>query len=1113
MVKKLKNNLSLASEYQKIIDSQLESGTIERADENEICEVGKVCYLPHKAVVREDKETTKARVVFDASAKAPERPCLNDCMHAGPSLLPNLMDILMRFRLNKVGLISDIEKAFLNISVSPDQRDFLRFLWVDSVESPEPKIVTFRYKRLLFGAICSPYLLNATVRHHLENYREEDGDFVDNVVNSLYCDDFVSSFDSEEEAFAQYNKLKSCFRDANLNLRKWKSNCESLSERISCVENTGEQTQIESRNESEQIEQKSSPSLSEQHQSYEKVLGLIWDRQKDTLKFDFEEILKDVSVETVTKRSILSSTAKIFDPLGVLSPVVIMLKILFQQICKEKCDWDTSVKEDVKENFVKVISDLKLTESAEFERPYFSSDDSKDIVNSVELHGFSDASTKAYGACVYIVYRMKTGESVVSLVAAKTKVAPIDGETIPRLELLAALILARLISSVKAALQGKIEITQTYSWCDSQITLFWILKTGKVHKPFIENRVNEIRKIVPPQQWKYCPTDQNPADIASRGQKASILKESKRWWEGPEFLKQSSEFWPSHKNFDNDVNDDSHMPDTASGEFESSEFEEISVLKVDAQNNCHIHALLDVSGYSNIQKLLRIIGFVLRFVNNLRAKLAGEELMKGELITDETNAALNLVIKSEQSVLKSSANYKDLKKNLAVFEDENGFLRCKGRIENAPLPYETRFPILIPRDREIAKLLVLDAHQIVKHDGVKETLAQLRSQYWMVRGRQYVRKIIARCSICARFEGRSYEPPRPPPLPKFRVSDDSAFTRIGIDFAGPIYVKNIYGHENETHKAYILLITCASTRGVHLELVPDLGGPSLMRGLSRFQARRGVPYFVISDNGKTFKDKNIRSYLRRNGIRWDFNVASCPWSGGFFERLVRSVKRCLRKTLRNARVTYEEFLTILTEVEGVINSRPLTYCNEELGEILTPSHLMIGRRILDRPSPIDDVTRNTDGKTEIGDVTRRAKHLQNVLNHFRGRFRREYLTELREHHRCKRSKKREKINVGDIVTIFEDKIPRQRWNLGRVEKLLSSADGEIRSAVVRVSKSGRKSGTLRRPIARLYPVEVCEENDVAVNAEEHEVRDEDGLEPEIKFIADQEVRQTVEKCK
>ena len=312
---------------------------------------------------------------------------------------------------------------------------------------------------------------------------------------------------------------------------------------------------------------------------------------------------------------------------------------------------------------------------------------------------------------------------------------------------------------------------------------------------------------------------------------------------------------------------------------------------------------------------------------------------------------------------------------------------------------------MIPRDRDLAKLLVLDSHKIVKHDRVKETLVQLRSRFWIVRGRQYVRKIIAKCQICARYEGRTYQKPKPPPLPRFRLSD-SAFTNIGIDNAGPVYVRNIYGNHNGTHKAYILLIPCASTSGVHLELVPDLVGSSLVNALSRAQARRGVPPYDISDNGKTFNDKHIRSYLRRNGIRWDFNVESCPWSGGFFERLVRSVKRCLRKTLRNSKLTYEEFSTILTEVEGVVNSRPLTYSDEELGEILTPPHLMIGRRILDRPSPIEDA-RNSVAFSDVTEFTRRVKHLNTVLDHFTSRFRREYFTELREHQGIKRKRKAE----------------------------------------------------------------------------------------------------------
>ena len=275
--------------------------------------------------------------------------------------------------------------------------------------------------------------------------------------------------------------------------------------------------------------------------------------------------------------------------------------------------------------------------------------------------------------------------------------------------------------------------------------------------------------------------------------------------------------------------------------------------------------------------------------------------------------------------------------------------------------------------------------------------------------------------------------------------------------------------------------------------MPDLDAESLKRGLSRFQSRRDVPNLVISDNGKSFKGKSLRNYLRKFNIDWRFNIERCPQAEGFFERLVRSVKRCLKKTLRNAKLTYEEFVTILTEIEGVLNSRPLTYGNEELGEPVTPAHLMIGHRILDRPNPVEfpgfkDVKRD--------DVTRRARHLLTVSNHFRSRFRREYLTELREHQNTKRPKSGEKVRVGDVVTIFEEKLPRQSWRMGRVERLLRGKDGKIRSAVVRVHQIGQKSTSFRRPLRKLYPVELNEEEDV-INASD--------VEPEIAFVPDHEV--------
>ena len=1050
-------------------------------------------------MIKEERDTTKLRIVFDASAKR-EGPSLNECLEAGPSLLPMLMDILLRFRLKKVVLISDIEKAFLNVSISPEQRDFLRFLWVDDVGSLEPKVEVFRFTRACFGVISSPYLLNATIRHHLSKYEEANSEFVENVIQSLYCDDYVSSFDSEDEAFAQFQSLKQCFREAGFNMRKWKSNSNELAAKIKTEEEKsvcGENTQQGPNCDDKKVKithtgQTSSLYEGQETGPKEKVLGLSWNKDTDKLCFDFAEILKDFDSEEITKRTILSTTAKIFDPLGVLSPAVIALKVLFQKVCKEKTNWDSPVSEENKSEFRRIISDLKSGGCIQIDRSYLSKNIPADSIESVELHGFSDASVTAYGACVYIVYRLKSGECRVSLVAAKSKVAPIDSTTIPRLELFAAHTLARLISNVQRAIESSVKIQNIFAWSDSEIAIHQILKTEKIQKQFVQNRVNEIRKLVPTIRWRHCPTKENPADLVSRGVKESVLKNSKKWWEGPEFLKENPKNWPNNKKFEKP--DSEKLSDIDS---ENVGIEETEILRVDAIAQIDARELIDPCKYSNIDKLLRVTAYVMRFVNNIRRKIANRERKTDDLEIEEINEARNLFIKTDQLSIKRDKDFENLKHNLGVFEDEQGILRCGGRLENAPLPFETKHPILLSRESEFTRLLISNAHEIVKHNGVRETLSQLRTQYWVVQGRQTVRKYLSKCTTCRRFEGKGYEIPKPPPLPGFRLSDEHAFSNIGIDYAGPVYVKNIYGTDQNTYKAYILLITCASTRGIHLELVPDLGAESLKRGLSRFQSRRGVPNLVISDNGKSFKDKSLRNYLRKFNIDWRFNIERSPEAGGFFERLVRSVKRCLKKTLRNAKLTYEEFVTILTEVEGVLNSRPLTYGNEELGEPLTPAHLMIGRRILDRPNPVE-----FPGFKDMkhADVTRRAKHLHTVLNHFRSRFRREYLTELREHQNTKKPKSGEKVSVGDVVTIFEEKLPRQGWRMGRVERLLQGKDGQIRSAVVRVHQGGQKSTLFRRPLRKLYPVELNEnEEEDVYNAEMNDV------EPEITFVPDHEV--------
>jgi hypothetical protein len=204
-----------------------------------------------------------------------------------------------------------------------------------------------------------------------------------------------------------------------------------------------------------------------------------------------------------------------------------------------------------------------------------------------------------------------------------------------------------------------------------------------------------------------------------------------------------------------------------------------------------------------------------------------------------------------------------------------------------------------------------------------------------------VKKIISKCVVCQKIEGKGYGIPYPPPLPPFRLTDEFAFSRIGLDYAGPVYVKDIYTR-TKMNKAYIALYTCASTRALHLDLVPELSSQAFLRSFRRFVARRGIPARVLSDNAKTFKSMDVDEYIRSIGVVWSYNIEGAPWWGGCFERMVKSVKRCLKKVIGSAKLTYEELLTILIEVECVLNSRPLTYVYDDATEPLTPSHLVLG---------------------------------------------------------------------------------------------------------------------------------------------------------------------------
>ncbi len=333
------------------------------------------------------------------------------------------------------------------------------------------------------------------------------------------------------------------------------------------------------------------------------------------------------------------------------------------------------------------------------------------------------------------------------------------------------------------------------------------------------------------------------------------------------------------------------------------------------------------------------------------------------------------------------------KNSCCLFLDDDGLWRCGGRIQNAAVAFSTRHPILLHKNHHLTKLVVKRAHERVLHDGVKETLTEVRVKFWIVKGRSFVRRILQQCTVCKRFEGGPYPTPPPPPLPPYRVEEAPPFTNTGVDFAGPLYVRSSGGSEN---KVWICLYTCCVVRAVHLDLVPDLSTPTFLRSLKRFAACRGLPNQFISDNGKTFKaaakairtlvnHEGVQDHLRGLGVKWIFNIPRAPWWGGFFERLVKFTKRCLRKVVGQAKLSYDELLTAITEVEAVINSRPLSYISmDDLEEPLTPSHLLVGRRILSLPDHLcrdinEEVSESYSFHSENGSPQQNPEHVLETM--------------------------------------------------------------------------------------------------------------------------------------
>ena len=1055
---RLKIDTPLLREYDTIIKDQEKTGIIEHVVDNN--DVEPRHFLPHHAVIRKDKQTTKVRVVFDGSAKSSKDDLsVNDCLDKGPNLVPHLFDTIVKFRGYPVGLIADIEKAFHQIVISPNDRKMLRFLWFDDIYDDYPVIKVYQFCRLPFGLTPSPAVLSTIILHHLSKFKEQEPEVVSLLSESLYIDDFAGGANEDDEAVRIQRTSKHIMNEGGFILRKWYSN--SYVRKIIASETHPSSTELSTALETQPCSQPTKPPptilpevpsqspLSVDHHDnppvwYVKLLGINWNFDSDEFCYNLQEMVEYAQSLPCTKRSVLRLSAKVFDPIGLVTPLTGNMKILFQTLCTNDVKWDDDLEGEALSRWKRLVNELHALQDVRVPRCYFQCIDQ--LPRWHQLHGFCDASDLALAAAVYLRTEHTNGTVNVNLVASKSRVAPIKKQNTPRLELLGATILARLVKSIVRVLASLKLDLEVILWTDSFTVLCWI-RNNRAWKPYVQNRVKEIREITCEYEWRHCPGEYNPADIPSRGCTGNELAKSQLWWNGPYFLTCSRDQWPPELQPTSTDCDQANLETIKNPPLITHS---LVGTTSSTNNGLHVDKIINIQRYSTKTKLLRVTARVFRFLRIIRKNLrvSSFELSANELREAENLWILCIHSSCFQEEIRCIHNgCRNAKVNqLGMFINDDHIILCESGINKASVPEHAKQPILLPPRHPLTEL-ILECHKMVHHNGIRDTLNCVRERFWILRGREAVKRIVRKCVTCRRFEGKPIPTPRDPPLPLSRVSDQPPFTHTGIDFPGPLYANTT----QKARKVYICLLTCASTRAIHLELVDSLSVPSFLLAFRRFVARRGLPARILTDNAKTFKcaakevknllrSTNVQRELATSGVAWDYIIERAPWHGGFWGRMVQCMKRCLKKSLGRTSLDFEALRTLLVEIETTINNRPITYVyddEEGISYPLTPSQLIYGRQIELTPNHRQFAIISSNQS-----LTKKAKDQRTLLKQFTNRWRKEYLLSIRETGRAVQSKSKESIEVGDVV-LKNYSSPRAFWKLASVTELIRSKDNEV----------------------------------------------------------------------
>ena len=994
-------------------------------------------YLPHHAVIN-PKKPGKVRVVFDCAARH-LGVSLNDYLLQGPNLTTSLVEVLLRFREGRVAMTSDIEEMFLQVRVPQEDRGALRLLWWNG-GSNDGDVMEWQMAVHPFGATSSPFCAAMALRKSSEvSNLNDDSPVREFIERNFYVDDCLISLDSATEASRLANELTDVVNLAGFRLTRWSSNEPSALNGLH-VEELSDAIR----------------NMTLGNDLIERTLGLEWDVSNDQFRF-----LVKLPDRPATRRGILSCVSSLYDPLGLVAPILLPAKTLLQSFCRQSLGWDDEISEtDLKlwRDWLGSLSNLRELRIPRCTRPADSA-----VGSPPELHIFSDASEIGYGIACYARYQVGGESFRCSLLMGKCRVAPLKSVSIPRLELTAATLAVKTASLLHRTLRNK--LSRIVYWTDSMTVLYYITNRTSRYSTFVSNRLAIIHGSTKPDQWRYVKSELNPADYASRGIRPEESKFGV-WVNGPDFLCSRGA----------ESSCDSVPYDPPSGcEFKAKHVFTSTLVGINQLDKI-------LTRYSDWLRLLRAIVWLTRFktyLNIMKGKRDNVRLAVGNIKVTEIRQATIDVIRMVQrqalgeeyvAICSGGIHGKGGLRRLNPFSHD-GILLVGGRLANSRLSEYGKHPMILPSRHVVTDLLIKHYHEIEGHVGPQHILAQIRKKFWVLKGISNIKRVIYKCLKCRRLRGQ-LNGQLMAPLPASRVTPGQyPFESTGVDYFGPLYAKQ----GRATVKRYGCLFTCLKTRAVHIEIAQSLSTDSFMMAVNRFVNRRGSPNEIFSDNGSNFvgAEVELRSSLEKlegsdigdrllaRDIQWSFNPPGASHRGGVWERVVRSIKEIARALSVEQVMNDEVMLTLMTEVERIVNNRPLVPVYDDADDIvaITPNDILILR-------PVSEL--NANELTNLDQYTRGWRQAKHLADTFWRRWIRIYLPSLQT--RSKWFRKTRNLKPGDVVIIASDVLNRSHWPLGRVTAVHPSTDGIVRKVTLKT-----KAGEVLRDIRRLCLLEGVDE--------------------------------------